>query len=598
MENMDGERLLQIAKSTYGRQNVTKEELAYLITMLNPSSYLLQHHTVKNHPITFHIHGHDTTRSQAHRPWQVAIINDQHPDKIVMKSRQLGLSEIGVAEMIHFADVNSYNAVKCMYTFPTNRQMEEFVSTRLNPVLHNGYYSTILDPYEDSLKKKKIRNSFLIFRSASKGSAVEGVDIDFLALDEYDRVSSSAEMSAMESMSSSSYQILRRWSTPTVPNYGIHALFEQSDQRHYLHRCESCGYRQQMDYEENIEILDEDGVDTLAKTVREGTYRYICQKCKKPLDRWYNGEWVAKYPERTADNRGTRGYLITQMNAVWISADELKRKELQAKSKQQFHNYVLGHPYQDQALAVQDNDVLKSLREDIPEPMLNRGRYRFISVGIDWGNTHWVVVKGFRESGHIDIIRLLPVERSRGVANIEADLEEIINQITPYNPDIIVADIGDSGNYVDKLIAHFGVGKVYGVKVNSSPRSTGQVHPSWNENNSIVTIDKLTQNKRHISNMKQDRIGFYRRRDQNLNLYIEHWKNVVIRDEEDDATGDTYQIITNKGDDHFAQASVYTMIGMEHVLEPYITGEQENSFAYTTISTVEPQPTDIFSKGY
>lgn len=84
--------------------------------------------------------------------------------------------------MVHFADVNSYAAVKCLYTFPTNRQMEEFVATRLDPVLHEGYYATILDPYQDSLKKKKIRNSFLIFRSASKGAAVEGVDIDYLSL--------------------------------------------------------------------------------------------------------------------------------------------------------------------------------------------------------------------------------------------------------------------------------------------------------------------------------------------------------------------------------------------------------------------------------
>jgi len=59
-----------------------------------------------------------------------------------------------------------------------------------------------------------------------------------------------------------------------------------------MHKCDSCGYRQQLDYEKNIECLDEDGVDVLAKTVKEGTFRFICQKCGKPLDRWYNGEWV------------------------------------------------------------------------------------------------------------------------------------------------------------------------------------------------------------------------------------------------------------------------------------------------------------------
>lgn len=597
LNNIDGKMISNVAKQTFGRTDLTKEELVYVLTMLHPSSYLLKHHKVKNHPITFHISGQDSTKAQSHRPWQVDIINDQHKDKIVIKSRQLGLSEIGVAEMLHFADVNSYAGVKCLYTFPTNRQMEEFVATRLDPVLNEGYYASILDANVNSLKKKKIRNSFLIFRSASKGASVEGVDIDYLSLDEYDRVSASAEISAMESMSSSSFGVVRRWSTPTVPDYGIHALFNQSDQRVYMHKCDRCGLRQQLDYEKNIECLDEDGVDVQAKTVKEGTFRFICQNCGKPLDRWYNGEWVAKHPSRTEDGGGTRGYLITQMNAVWISADELKRKELKAKSKQHFYNYVLGHPYQDVALAVQDDDVYNNIREDLPEPLMNRGNYRFISVGIDWGNLHWVTIRGFRDNGMIDLIRVFSVERARGVANIEADLENIINQITPYQPNIICADIGDSGNYVDKLIAHFGSGVVYGVKVNPNPRSNGQIQPQWSEQRNMVTVDKLTQNKKHIADMKMGRLGFFRR-NRDLDLYLSHWKNVVIRDEEDEKTEAIYQIITNKGDDHYAQSSVYSMVGMEHVLEPYITGTVENAFNYTTVENLVPQPTDIFGRGH
>ncbi|QIA28720.1 terminase large subunit [Phage f2b1] len=592
-----GKHIANVAKQTFGRTDLTRDELAYLLTMLNPSSYLLKHHKVKNHPITFHVSGHDSTRAQGHRPWQVQMINDQHKDKAVIKSRQLGLSELGIGEMVHFADLHSYAGVKCLYTFPTNRQMKDFVSTRLNPLLETGYYGTITDKTVDSLEKKKLRNSFLMFRSSSKGAAVEGVDIDYLSLDEYDRVSASAEISAVESMTSSAFKYLRRWSTPTVPDYGIHALYNQSDQLVYMHKCDRCNHIQEIDYEKNIECLSESGVDVLAKTVKDGTFRFICQKCKEPLDRWYNGMWVAKYPDRTADGGGTRGYLITQMNAVWISADELKRKELAAKSKQHFYNYVLGFPYQDVALAVQDTDIYNNIREDLPEPLMNRGNYRFISVGIDWGNRHWVTVRGFRENGMMDIIRVFSIERARGVANIEADLEQIINQLVPYSPDIICADIGDSGNYVDKLINFFGRGKVYGVKVNPNPRSTGQIRPKWTEPSSMVTIDKLTQNKLHISDMKMNRLGFYRK-DRELELYALHWRNVVIRDEEDEKTGEVYQIITDRGDDHFAQSSVYSAVGMEHLLEPFITHTQENAFAYTTVQNVMPQATDIFGRGY
>ncbi len=90
-------------------------------------------------------------------------------------------------------------------------------------------------------------------------------------------------------------------------------------------------------------------------------------------------------PNRVHPTQGIRGYMITQLSAVWISADMLKRKELAAESKQHFYNYVLGFPYQDVALAVQPDDVYKNSREHLPKALMNRGDYRFISVGIDWG---------------------------------------------------------------------------------------------------------------------------------------------------------------------------------------------------------------------
>ena len=64
------------------------------------------------------------------------------------------------------------------------------------------------------MKEKQIRDSFLIFRSSSKASAVEGVDASAVFLDEYDRVGAQAEDSAVQSMSSSKFKYLRRFSTP------------------------------------------------------------------------------------------------------------------------------------------------------------------------------------------------------------------------------------------------------------------------------------------------------------------------------------------------------------------------------------------------
>lgn len=133
------------------------------------------------------------------------------------------VSEVGISEALWFCDTHSYDSVNALYTFPTNKQMKDFVKSRINPEFQDGYYASIIDKYNDSLDQKSIRNSRILFRSSSKGSSMEGVDIDLLSLDEYDRLNPTAEISALESLSSSKYGLIRRWSTPKLSLWGLSA---------------------------------------------------------------------------------------------------------------------------------------------------------------------------------------------------------------------------------------------------------------------------------------------------------------------------------------------------------------------------------------
>lgn len=289
------------------------------------------------------------------------------------------VSEVGISEALWFCDTHSYDSVNALYTFPTNKQMKDFVKSRINPEFQEGYYAGIIDKYNDSLDQKSIRNSRILFRSSSKGSSMEGVDIDLLSLDEYDRLNPTAEISALESLSSSKYGLVRRWSTPTIPDYGIHKLYKESDQRRWVYRCPHCGLVQQLNYEKNIELINKDGIDLIGRVIQDGTYKFVCQKCRKPLDRWYSGFW-----DITAPKAGrTHGYSISQMDAVWVTADSLKQKELRAPNKQFFYNYTLGMPYEDSTNRFYPEDVL-SHRDD-RQRTDTRGDYRLISAGIDWG---------------------------------------------------------------------------------------------------------------------------------------------------------------------------------------------------------------------
>lgn len=608
--NTKGKHLANMAKEMFGTDQITTEQLTYLTDMLKPSTYMLRNHSVRGHPMTFSVSGHNTDKAQSHRPWQIGILNDPHKNIAIMKSRQLGMSELGVGKMMHFADTYSYSSPKCLYTFPTHKAVNDFVKSRLNPLLENGYYKTITDPDANSLEVKKIRNSYMYFRTSSKPGSTEGVDIDYLSLDEYDRVNYLAENSALESMSSSPFHITNRWSTPSAPDIGIDRLYQQSDQHIYLHKCEHCGFYNEMSFDDylpessvenrgNILCVNPKGVDPIAKTVVDGSFQFVCQKCGNPLDRWYNGYWVAKFPERTQDGGGTRGYKISQMNAVWISADNLKRKELEAISKQSFWNYALGQPYLDLKLAVTQSDIEKHVREDLPEQQFDRGDYAFISVGIDFGNRHSLVIHGVRKNGLVDYLTGFTVGKSNPLdpESTDSDIQAIRVKLAPYDPDIIVADVGDSGDKIAKLIQIYGKDKVYGCVYPSVPRSTGNILSTWNEQGNKVSADKLTQNKRYISMIKDGDIGYYRKPDESLHAYVEHWKNVIIRDVEDDKSPSGFrQEITRKGPDHFAQASVYSMLGWERLLNVF-NGNDEYGLNFDWMdSQMTPTQPDIFSQ--
>lgn len=98
----------------------------------------------------------------------------------------------------------------------TYKQMNTFYKQRLKPEFETGgYYSGLVDlKHGMSMEQIKIRDSTITFRTSSQGSSMEGLKTDLVSLDEYDRLDPLAEQSAIQSMSSSQYQLLRRWSTP------------------------------------------------------------------------------------------------------------------------------------------------------------------------------------------------------------------------------------------------------------------------------------------------------------------------------------------------------------------------------------------------
>lgn len=190
---MDGKQLVNVARQMFNLKPtdpITVDQLNYVLGMSKPSNYIAAHHKIKGNPITFNVPDHDISHALGHRPWQVGILNDMSQSVIIQKSRQLGMSELGIEQMIYWLDTHSYDHVTGLYTFPTYRALQDFLKQRLFPEFESGYYRTLVkDPKTMTQNMMKIRDSTLVFRTSSQGSSMEGLQVDYLSLDEYDRLS-------------------------------------------------------------------------------------------------------------------------------------------------------------------------------------------------------------------------------------------------------------------------------------------------------------------------------------------------------------------------------------------------------------------------
>ena len=71
-----------------------------------------------------------------------------------------------------------------------------------------------------------------------------------------------------------------------------------------MHECGNCGYLNKMSYADynendlatsgNIRMVNPSGFNPENNEVEDGTFDFVCQKCGKHLDRWYNGRLTHK----------------------------------------------------------------------------------------------------------------------------------------------------------------------------------------------------------------------------------------------------------------------------------------------------------------
>lgn len=317
------------------------------------------------------------------RKYLIEPYNDLSEKQVYKKGSQVGISTMAVIKALWRA----YTAnISLIYTLPTDTDVRLFSQMRIKAMVNSCERLKARIDDVDNVSVKRLGGSSMYFRGTWTESQAISVPSDLNIHDEVDFSRPDIREMYEERLSASSYKWQWNLSTPTIPGYGIDALFEKSDQKTWMIKCDSCGEWIDIDFFKNVQKKDDH-------------YHYVCI-CGAEIKDRNNGQWVAKYPSKSV-----RGYYIPQTIAPWISADDLMNKYTKAKDTgklKNFYNFNLGLAFSGGVSVLNRDIFLKQIRE---EDML--GASEGCVMGVDQGDLLHVeirkIVDGIAKTVHLEI---------------------------------------------------------------------------------------------------------------------------------------------------------------------------------------------------
>lgn len=438
------------------------------------------------------------------RPYLKEIYDCWAKHQVLKKAAQLGLTTFAVNKALWLS--NAYN-VTTIFTMPTGKDINEFSKTRFNPALRNSNISQKLEI--DNAGVKQIGNSFIYFRGAWNEKQAISIPSDFNIHDELDRSKPDIREMYEERLSASEIGWKLDISTPTIPNYGISSIFEETDKRMWFVKCK-CGFEQMLS-EENI--IDNE---------------YRCLKCKEILDR-------ARACWKPTAKSDIVGYKLSQLMALWIPAKEILRKKAKYRFKADYYNMVLGDEYAGGEGMATRGDVIACL----VKPYQAVGK---TVIGVDWGDTSWFVVKRGKSLIYFGAI----------VGDTRTHSKQVAALMEKFDAHA-VCDFGYGDTKNNDLIEWF-PGRVWMCIYTEDGRD---MNPRLNEEKRVVNIDRTRSLQESLKDIQERSVEIFE--GEEVETLINHVLNVAETKEED-KHGQIKTIIKKTGDDHLLHAFNYTRL--------------------------------------
>jgi len=450
-------------------------------------------------------------------------------------------SEIWVLKTLHGLIYGHY-LKGALYLFPTRDDVSDFSKARFDPLIANNSCIGAYVRDTDAKNIKKVGNAFLYLRGARVTKTVGGtkksssqlktVPVDRIVFDERDEMDDAMVELALERISHSSVQEEMHLGTPTIPDFGVDKIYQESDQRVWMLKCKKCGTETCLELEFPDCILERP----------DGTAFRACRKCQEeiyPRD----GNWVSRY-----ENRDFVGWWISQLNSIYVRPEKILNlfRDPPNGNLAEVYNSKLGMAYIAAENRLTKNDVWACCSKD---PMAVNSEDP-TAMGVDVGKNLTVVIGSRPNRSLKKILKVIEVESFDDVHDLAAK----------FNVQSAVIDM-----YPETRAARqFQKSEDYQVFLCEYKEHQGR-EAAWDEANGSIAV-----NRTEICDASHELVtspGMLEipRRSDAVEEYVTQMTKMAKILQEDTDTGSNEYRYKKLGPDHYRHATNYFLLASERV---------------------------------
>lgn len=494
-----------------------------------------------------------------YHPWVREILDSQAPFNYAMKAAQMGVTEVAINRALFVIDRLCRDV---LYVLPTALNAGDFSKARFNTALNLSSYLNALFTETDTVNLKKAGANNLYIRGSRGDSNLKSIPVSDLILDEVDEMEQKAYLLALERLSGQLEKHVWAISTPTIPDFGIHKLFQGSTQEHFFFKCPHCGRRTELVWPECIEIIGETVYDPRCKE------SYLkCKECNHKLEHEAKLEFLKDAtwePTNHAADSERRGFYINQLYSYTVSPAEIvvahHRTLGDEAAAKEFSNSKLGLPFLGEGAQITDDMLdrcLKNHTRNDPRPEV--GGKRLITLGADQGKLgyisvcEWLLPNYDRDINAVAICKLLWFgkfgEEDWGILDELMREWQVLAAVVDADP-----NINEARRFARRFWGYVWLSR---YRKGSTAR---EITIAEADTAPIAQVDRSNWLSCSMGRFKTDPPRIMLPRDISLE-YRGHLKNVV-RTYEKDEFGNPKLIYVSTGPDHFTHSLTYAEIAL------------------------------------